>query len=119
MSSSLIPRNTLVTIVEIKEAEKKTAAGIVLPTHVGSEYKLAEVVSVGAGCKSEASKAEGLDDLTPGQTVLIKLASRRGQGGLQKLGLEYKDDQGRDLILVEQTNIVAIVDRESDLTLTV
>lgn len=111
---TLNPRNTLVTIVEIKDADKKTRQGIIIPGSTGSEYKLCEVVQVGPGCNSDASRQEGLDDLSPGQTVLVKLHARgrnaQGIPGLAPIGLEYKDQSGRDLKLVEQTNIVAIVE---------
>lgn len=109
----LNPRNTLVTLVEIKDKDKKTSAGIIVPGSSSSEYKLCEVIAVGPGCTSEASRQEGLDDLVPGQTVLVKLSARvrtATQQGLAPIGLEYKDQSGRDLKLVEQTNIVAVVE---------
>lgn len=109
----LKPRNTLITVVEIKDRDKKTDAGIIVPGGSGGEYKLCEIVAVGPGMTSKAAEVEALDDLKPGQTVLVKLAARMRQGnqvGLAAIGLEYKDESGRDLKLVEQTNIVAIIE---------
>ena len=113
----LTPRNTLVTIVEIKDHEKKTDSGIIVPGSESSEYKLAEIIAIGPGCNSDAAKQEGLDDLRPGQLVLVKLNARArdprtGGVGLAPIGIEYKDQSGRALKLVEQTNIVAIIDEE-------
>lgn len=110
----LKPRNTLVTLVEIKDRDKKTAAGIIVPGSNASEYKLCEIVEVGPGCNSQAAVGEGLDDLKPGDTVLVKLSARvrgpQGQQGLASIGLDYKDESNRDIKLVEQTNIVARVE---------
>jgi len=112
----LKPRNTLVTIVEVKDAVKKTEAGIIVPGSGGNEFKLCEVVALGPGNDSDASKVEGLDDLKAGQTVLVKLSARvrgpQGQQGLSPLGMDYKDESGRELKLVEQTNIVAIIEED-------
>ena len=112
--SRVIPRNTLVTVVEIKNKEKKTEHGVVLPTSISNEYREAEIVEVGAGCNSPAAQAESIDDLKSGDRVLVKLNQRSrgpaGGVGFAPIGLAFKDDAGRDLVLLEQTNIVAILE---------
>ena len=78
---NLIPRNTLVAVVEIKEAETINDAGIVLPAQTRNTFKQAEVVSVGGGMDNND---EATRDLKPGYRVLVKLnkqSMRPGLGG--------------------------------------
>lgn len=107
------PRNTFVTVVEVKQAEKKTDAGIVLPTDTAHEYKVCEVVKVGPGAVTMKEEVSSTRDLEPGQTVLVKLAAKRQVGrdayALAPLGVGFKDDAGRALVLVEESQIVGIL----------
>ena len=110
---TLIPRNTLVSVVEIKDAVKQTNAGIIIPQGNKGVYRLCEIVGLGPGCSYNTAELSEMHDLKAGDTVLIKLADRVankvGGHSLACVGLEYKDEAGRDLVLVEQTSIVAIV----------
>jgi len=115
----LKPRNTLVTVVEIKEGERKAESGIIIPGRSSNEYKLCEVVNVGPGMVTEEGELSTTRDLKPGQQVIVKLHQTRqvsaNQAALQPIGVEFTDDDGRPLVLVEQSQIVATV--EKNLTL--
>jgi len=116
----LKPRNTLVTVVEVKEGEKQAASGIVIPSRSNREYKLCEIVEVGPGMMTSDSELSLTRDLKPGQKVIVKLHQQRqiapNQAQLQPIGIEFTDDNDRPLILVEQSQIVALA--ETDLKLT-
>lgn len=115
----LKPRNTLVTVVEITEKEKKTASGIVLPGETSNEYRLCEVVAVGPGMKSYEAELSATADLQPGQRVIVKVNQQmqisRDIATLKSVGVKFTDADGRPVILVEQSQIVAFV--EPDLKL--
>lgn len=108
-----VPRNTLVAVAEIKEREKKTASGIVIPNGTSQQYKLCEVVAVGRGMATQQGERSLTDDLIVGQQVLVKVAAARRINqdfvGLESIGVDFQTDDGRDLTLVEQSQIVAIV----------
>jgi co-chaperonin GroES (HSP10) len=106
------PRNSLVTVVEVKDAEVKTDSGLVVPQATGQSYKQCEVVEVGPGLVVEGDQSS-TGDLRSGQRVLVKLNQRmQGPAGgahLQPIGVKFKDAQDRDLVLVEESQIVAIL----------
>ena len=106
------PRNSLVTVAPIKDEERKVG-NIVVPQHTSKQYQQAEVVAVGPGVLSAEDSVNLCGDLKPGQVVLVQVASRRsGPGGvasLEPIGLDYKTDDGRDLVLVEQSQVVGII----------
>lgn len=117
---TLRPRNTLVTVVEIKDAERKSGSGIVIPSRLDKEYVQCEVVAVGDGNVSLPDEQSQCRDLAPGQTVLVKVARSIRvsvtHAGIEPIGMEFTDDQNRPLRLVEQTQIVAIMDPDLSLT---
>lgn len=108
-----VPRNTLVAVAEIKEREKKTASGVVIPNGTSQQYKLCEVVAIGRGMATQQGERSLTDDLVVGQQVLVKVAAARRINqdfvGLESIGVDFQTDDGRDLTLVEQSQIVAIV----------
>lgn len=107
------PRNTLVTVAEIKSSETKTGSGIVLPANTSNEYKLAEVIHVGDGGLTHKDEISPCADLKPGQLVLVKLAAQRRMSrdyvSIEPIGIGFKTADGRDLSLVDQTQIFAIL----------
>jgi co-chaperonin GroES (HSP10) len=109
----LKPRNTLVSVAEIKVAERKTAQGIVIPTNTEREYKMCEVIAVGPGMVTQPGETSLANDLAPGMVVLVKLIAARRLDqcsmGLEPVGIAFKLEDGRDIILVDQAQIVAII----------
>jgi len=114
----LKPRNTLVVVTEIKDAERKTETGIVLPSVTSHEYKVCEVIAVGPGMVTEQGEMSSCRDLKEGMTVLVKLAQSRrvsqDMAQLQPIGVKFTAQDGRALSLVEQSQVVAIL--QPDLT---
>lgn len=108
------PRNTLVTVAEIKDSETTTESGLILPSATGREYKLCEVIAVGPGMITHENEVNPAADLWPGQKVLVKLATQRridrDTVGLEPIGVDFKTEDGRDIKLVEQSMIVAIIE---------
>jgi co-chaperonin GroES (HSP10) len=108
------PRNTLVTVAEIKDSETTTESGLILPSATGREYKLCEVIAVGPGMITHENEVSPAADLKSGQKVLVKLAAQRridrDTVGLESIGVDFRTEDGRDIKLVEQSMIVAIVD---------
>lgn len=111
------PRNTLVTVAPIKNEEKKVG-NIVVPQQTGQQYQQAEVIAVGPGMVASDNERSQCADLKPGQVVLVQVASRRpgpaGGSTLESIGLDYKTDDGRDLVLVEQSQIVGILQQPGE-----
>lgn len=112
----LIPRNTAVAVVEIKDEEIKTDAGVILPAGTGKTYSQCEVYAVGRGLVTEGTESETAD-LKPGQRVLVQLRQQnRGVNAMGQpsssvttAGIEFKDAHGREIIIVEQMQILAIL----------
>lgn len=106
------PRNTLVTIAPLKHAEKKVG-NIVLPSRQNQQYQEAEVLAVGPGMVTQDSELSTCRDLKPGQIVLVHVKAQRqvgpNQAVLEPIGMDFKLDDGRDSVLVEQSQIVAIL----------
>lgn len=115
----LNPRNTLVTVVEVKGGDKQVASGLVIPARSSNEYKLCEIVAVGPGMATHPDEISTTHDLKPGQRVIVKLHQQRqisaNQAQLQPIGIEFTDDDGRPLVLVEQSQIVATVSADLQL----
>lgn len=106
------PRNSLVTVVKLPEAEKQVGS-LVIPTSLNKQYARCEVVAVGPGIITQLNDVSVCADLKPGQHVLVRVSrsQRIDQNtiALHGIGVEFKDDRGRDLILLEQSDIVAIL----------
>ena len=104
----ITPRNALVT-VRFLEPRKETKIGrIHVPVTRGTQFKMAEIVEVGRGTP-EFNIHVGTDDLQPGQTVLVKAGSQIDIGQTIQNYVEIKDDEGRDLALLNQHDIMAII----------
>lgn len=107
------PRNTLLTVTELKKPEERTDAGIVLPRNSNTQYSVCRIIAVGDGGTTYENEQSACRDLRPGQQVLVKLMSSRpgAVGGmqLQTIGVNFKDDEGNDLVLIEQMQVVAIL----------
>jgi len=106
------PRNTLVTVAPIEQAEKKVG-DIVLPGTSSQQYRQCEVLDVGPGMATRKDELSTCRDLRRGQLVLVQTHSQRRLSqdavGLEPIGLEYRTDDGRDVVLVDQSQIVAIL----------
>jgi len=107
------PRNTLVVVAPEKQAEKKVGE-LVIPHQTGQQYQTCEVVEVGPGMVTDKDELSSTRDLKVGQKVLVhtKRARRVDQntGYLEPIGVDFNTDDGRELVLVDQTQIVAILD---------
>ena len=109
----ITPRNSLVT-VRFLEPRKDTMIGrIHIPTTRGTQFKMAEVVEVGRGTP-EFTTHVGTDDLHAGQFVLVKAGSQVDIGNTIQSYIEIKDDEGRDLALLNQHDIMAIISDAPD-----
>lgn len=113
----ITPRNSLVT-VRFLEPRKDTMIGrIHVPVTRGTQFKMAEVVEVGRGTP-EFNIHVGTDDLRPGQTVLVKAGSQIDIGQTIQNYVEIKDNQGNNLAMLNQHDIMAIiVDTDDEATL--
>jgi co-chaperonin GroES (HSP10) len=105
----LKPRNTLVTVAPVTKGEKKVG-NLIVPDETSKEYEQCEVVEVGPGMLEHEGDQAQTHDLKPGQRVLVHNHARRGDGRLQRIGVGFKTNDHRDLILVEQSQIVAIIE---------
>jgi co-chaperonin GroES (HSP10) len=109
----LQPRNTLVVVAPIDEKEN-WAGRVIVPDDTNEQYQKCEIISVGPGMSTHSDESSLCSDLYPEQHVLVQLMTRRTGGGLQPVGPRFKTKDGRDLMLVEQSQIVATVDPDSD-----
>lgn len=103
------PRNTLVT-VEVIESKEKQIGKIVVPTN-GDMYAEAAVVEVGPGTQLAGGARSETFDLHPGQRVLVKHKEVRqaGSGYIKNdAGVVYHDN-GRKLLVVDQSSILGII----------
>jgi len=84
-------------LVRRVEADAKTAGGIIIPDTAQEKPQEGEVISVGAGAKSEEGKVMPLD-VKAGDKILFGKWS----------GTEIKID-GEDLIIMKESDILGIV----------
>lgn len=116
MQCRIQPRNGLVVIRPVPEKEQKSASGIIIPKTAGMTFEFAEVLAVGPGVALEAGHGQrgGCDDLKPGMFVLIKSGVQGrelGQRMNNYVTLEGAEDGGKNLHLINQSDILAVVDR--------
>ena len=79
-------------LVEVVEAEQKTASGIIIPDSAKEKPQRAVVVAVGVGTESEKMEVKVGDEVLYGKYA----------------GTEV-DDQGRTYLILNQTDILAVV----------
>ena len=108
------PRNTLVSIAVCNNMHTKVG-NIVVPERTSRNYQTAEIVEVGPGMVTESGELSTTRDLRPGQKVLVQTHART-PNGLESIGVDFKTRDGRDLVLVEQSQIVAIVEEPENET---
>ena len=84
-------------LVRRVEAEEKSAGGIIIPDTAKEKPQEGEVVSVGAGAKSEEGKVTPLD-VKAGDRILFGKWS----------GTEVRLD-GKDLLIMKESDILGIV----------
>ena len=84
-------------LVRRVEAEEKTAGGIIIPDTAKEKPQEGEVVSVGAGAKSEDGKVTPLD-VKAGDRILFGKWS----------GTEVRVN-GEDLLIMKESDILGIV----------
>ena len=85
-------------LVRRVEAEEKSAGGIIIPDTAKEKPQEGEVVSVGAGAKSEEGKITPLD-VKAGDKILFGKWS----------GTEVKMD-GEDLLIMKESDIMGIIE---------
>ena len=85
-------------LVRRLEQEEKTAGGIIIPDTAKEKPQQAEVLAVGPGARDESGKVVPLD-VKVGDVVLF---AKWG-------GTEVKID-GEDLLVMKETDIIAIVE---------
>jgi co-chaperonin GroES (HSP10) len=103
------PRNSLVVVKLIEQAEKRVGA-ITVPTNKDC-FCEAEVIAVGPGIIQATGGRHENFDLKVGQRVFIKHKSQvRGPMGItaELVGIEYRDGNEKFYIF-EQGNILGIV----------
>lgn len=111
----LQPRNSFVVVRLVLKPEERRGQ-IVVPTGQ-DEYAEGEIVAVGPGSVSAAGGVSETHDLKAGQRVLVKHKRRQSRpdavGGMAHRfvdeGLKLKPEQGDDLYLFEEQNIIAVV----------
>ena len=79
-------------LVEVVEAEQKTASGLIIPDSAKEKPQRAKVIAVGNGTEGEKMEVK------EGDTVLYG----------KYAGTEL-DDEGRTYLILNQTDILAIV----------
>lgn len=113
------PRNTLVTVAPIQEKEKEVG-GIIVPDSTSARYQQCEVIAVGPGMIDQEGGRSLCEDLRGGQIVLVQIGqARQSQVGprMETIGLDFRTEDGRDLVIVEQSQIVGIISDPSDKSL--
>jgi len=118
----LEPRNTLVVVAPLDKKEKKVG-NLVIPHQTSQQYQLCDVIAVGPGMVTEKNEMSTTRDLKVGQKVLVQTKTLRrmskDHGMLEPVGVDFTTDDGRAMVLVDQSQIVAIVgDETPDLSLT-
>ncbi len=83
------------------ESEEKTAGGIIIPDSAQEKPMEGEIISVGTGHKSDDGKVTALD-VKAGDTVMFT----------KWAGTEVKV-QGEDLMIMKESDILAIVEGKS------
>ena len=108
------PRNSLVVLSLITEAERKVGA-LTIPTN-GDVYTQALVVAVGPGNVSAQGGRSETFDLRVGQIVLVKHKEKHQRGDLAHyvpVTLPYRYEE-QDYHMVPETSVLAIL-QESEL----
>lgn len=85
-------------IVEVLEAEEKTAGGIILPDSAKQEKQEGKVVAVGPGKTLESGKVQPVQ-VKKGDVVLFK-----------KWGAEDLERDGKDYKVLSESDIIGIVE---------
>jgi len=115
MQCRIKPRNGLIVIRPIPDKEQKSASGIIIPKTAGQTFEFAEVIAIGPGVPLEAGHGErgGTDDLKVGMFVLIKSGVQGRELGqkMQNFVTLEGAEAGGNLHLINQSDILAIVDR--------
>ncbi len=86
-------------LIEPLEAEEKTASGIILPETAKEKPQMGKVVAVGEGKFDEDGKHIKVS-VKVGDTVMYK-----------KWGGEDVVVEGKDMVMVEEKNILAVVSK--------
>lgn len=84
-------------IVEVLEAEEKTAGGIILPDSAKQEKQEGKIVAVGPGKTLESGKVQALQ-VKKGDVVLFK-----------KWGAEDLERDGKNYKVLSESDIIGIV----------
>ena len=84
-----------------------------IPATQGNQFQLAEVVEVGRGTPDFRIHV-GTDDLRPGQTVIVKTGVQMEIGHTVTNFIPLKDEEGRDLMVMNQQDIMAIIEDSPD-----
>lgn len=85
-------------IVEVLEAEEKTAGGIILPDSAKQEKQEGKVVAVGPGKTLESGKVQAVS-VKKGDVVLFK-----------KWGAEDLERDGKSYKVLSESDIIGIVE---------
>lgn len=109
----ITPRNALVTVRFLEPRNDTMIGKIHIPATRGAQFKMAEVVEVGRGTPEFTSHV-GTDDLHPGQTVLVKAGMQIDIGQTVQNYIEIKDQEGHDLAMLNQHDIMAIISDTPD-----
>ena len=85
-------------VIQQVESKETTAGGIILPSKAQEKSQTAKIVAVGNGGMVDGKEVSMV--VKPGQIVLYS----------KYAGTEFKTDDGKDYIIVRQSDILAIVE---------
>jgi chaperonin GroES len=86
-------------VVRRKEAEDKTAGGIILPDAAKDKPQKGKVLAIGAGKLLKDGKRQGVQVKVGDQVLFTAWA-----------GDEYKDGHGGNILIMREEDILAVVD---------
>ena len=109
----ITPRNSLVTVRFLKPRKDTMIGKIHIPATQGNQFQLAEVIEVGRGTPDFRIHV-GTDDLRKGQTVLVKTGMQLDIGQTVQNYIHLKDEEGHDLAVLNQQDIMAIIEDTPD-----
>ena len=109
----ITPRNSLVTVRLLKPRKDTMIGKIHIPAAQGNQFQMAEVVEVGRGTPDFRIHV-GTDDLKPGQTVLVKTGVQMDLGHSMTNYIQLTDEDGFDLAVLNQQDIMAIIEDTPD-----
>lgn len=115
----MIPRNSAVLVTEVKREEQKVGAGVILPAKTNALFRICKIVAVGEGLVHFENMKPDTSDLKPGMFCVVKVNKSHRiderMVGIEPLGYEFKTDDGEEMKMVDQLQIVGILPDMTDI----